>query len=126
VNGCVRVASVDDVAGAVGDLLGAPERLELLASRGIATAAAEGAWEPYVARVDTALDAVKVADVPGHAAHAGLGAALRAETAALEAELAGTRAELERHRRWLEDTNSALSWRLTRPLRSAKRRLRGR
>jgi len=34
--------------------------------------------------------------------------------------------ELDRHRNWLAATNASLSWRLTAPLRAAKRLVRGR
>jgi hypothetical protein len=74
-----------------------------------------------VEAVATALS--KPAASPGRAAWAGLGAALRAdEGTGPEHVLAATREELRRHREWLEATNASLSWRLTAPLRAAKRR----
>jgi len=59
-------------------------------------------------------------------ARAGLGAALRDDhdrAQRLESELAKARADLDRHRGWLATTNGSMSWRMTKPLRSAKRLL---
>jgi hypothetical protein len=126
--GALVVASVDEMAAAVAQLLAAPERLELLSARGIETARAQVAWEPYVERIGRALEQPPVAarngaSPSGRAAWAGLGAALSAAERSRDAELGHVQAELARHRDWLESTNASLSWRLTAPLRRAKRRL---
>jgi hypothetical protein len=107
-----------DPVGDLTELLASPERIESLAARGIEAARLEWAWAPYIERVGQALDRPG-ADGAGRAALAGIGAALRAQNAALEHELA-------QHRAWLEATNGSLSWRLTAPLRAAKRRITGR
>jgi hypothetical protein len=133
-DGVVAVDSEDDLAGVVAGLLA-----ELAEhgggghEPGIESARAEVAWAPYVERVATALDAAPAPD-PGRAARAGLGAALRAEAEAEDeagpgspsagADLAALEADLARHRAWLESMNTSLSWRLTAPLRTAKRRAR--
>jgi hypothetical protein len=120
-HGVALASSVEEMPSVVRALLADPERLALLSSRGIESARAEVAWEPYVEAVATALS--KPAASPGRAAWAGLGAALRAdEGTGPEHVLAATREELRRHREWLEATNASLSWRLTAPLRAAKRR----
>jgi glycosyltransferase involved in cell wall biosynthesis len=121
-HGAVLVPSVGEIPRAVRALLADPVRLERLSARAMQTARAEVAWEPYVERVGELLSREPPPD-PGRAARAGLGAALRADGGpGPEHVLAATRAELARHRAWLEATNSSLSWRLTKPLRSAKRR----
>jgi hypothetical protein len=50
-------------------------------------------------------------------------AGARQRAAAAEEAAAQARAELDLHRAWLASVNGSLSWRLTAPLRSAKRRL---
>jgi hypothetical protein len=124
-SGAVTVASLDAMARGVTDLLAAPERLASLSQKGMDAARRESAWEPYVERVAEALER-PAPNPPGRAARAGMGAALRAESDALVEELAAARSELARHRAWLEATNGSLSWRLTAPLRAAKRRVRER
>src|SRR4051812_13848056 len=114
-SGTVAVASTEDMTGAVATLLADPRRLDGLAAAGRESARAEVEWGPYVERVDAALATPR--DDPGRAARAGIGTALR------EAH-AGMLAGLDRHRAWLESTNASRSWRLTAPLRAAKRRLR--
>jgi hypothetical protein len=123
-HGAVLAAALDEMPAVVGALLEDPERLGALSSRGIRTAREEVRWEPYVERVDELLSQGAPRD-PGRGARAGLGAALRSgEGSGSEEVLAATRAELARHREWLEATNSSLSWRLTRPLRAARQRVR--
>jgi hypothetical protein len=120
-HGAVVAGSVEEMPAVVRGLLADRERLELLSSRGMETARAEVAWGRYVESIDAAL--ARTAPDPGRAARAGMGAALRADAGpGPEQVLAATRAELARHREWLEATNSSLSWRLTAPLRAAKRR----
>ena len=129
-HGALPVDSVDAIPAAVRDLLADPGRLEELSARGMQTARAEVAWKPYVDQVGDVLSRQPPPD-PGRAARAGLGAALRADEGpgpehvldATRAELGASQAELARHRAWLEATNSSLSWRLTAPLRAAKRRI---
>jgi hypothetical protein len=124
-HGVLVVGSVEKIPAAARALLADRGRLEALSERGIRTAREEMEWEPYVERVAEALSRPPPTD-PGHAPRAALGAALRAdEGAGPEHVLAATRAELARHRAWLEATNSSLSWRLTKPLRAAKLRLKG-
>jgi hypothetical protein len=124
-DGVLAVESVEEMPAAVTALVADRDRLELLSQRGIETARAQVAWEPFVERVAAALSNPP-ADA-GRAARAGLGAALAAGGGpGPEHVLAATRAELAQHRGWLEATNSSLSWRLTAPLRAAKRRVRGR
>jgi hypothetical protein len=124
-SGAVAAASLDAMARGVTELLAAPERLDSLSQKGMDAAQRESAWEPYVERVADALDR-PAPNPPGRAARAGMGAALRAESDGLVEELAAARSELARHRTWLEATNGSLSWRLTAPLRAAKRRVRER
>jgi glycosyltransferase involved in cell wall biosynthesis len=120
-HGALPVGSFDELPAAVTQLLADPPRLELLSARGRGTARDELAWEPYVERVDRALSSPAAARDPGRAARAGLGAALSADGLAA----ANAAADLARHREWLDATNASLSWRLTAPLRAAKRRVRG-
>jgi hypothetical protein len=120
-HGALPVASFEELPAAVTQLLADPPRLELLSARGRETARDELAWEPYVERVDRALSSPATARDPGRAARAGLGAALSADGLAA----ANAAADLARHREWLDATNASLSWRLTAPLRAAKRRVRG-
>lgn len=123
-HGAVAVPSVEEIPRAVRDLLADPARLDELCARAMRTARAEVAWKPYVERVDEVLS--QPPPDPGRTARAGLGAALRAdEGPGPEHVLAATRAELARHREWLEAVNGSLSWRLTKPLRAAKRRVGG-
>jgi hypothetical protein len=127
--GAVPVSSVEEMAGTVTGLLADAPRLERLSATGMATARSQIAWEPYVERIDEAL--ATEAEDPGRAARAGLGLALsddirgrerlESDLAAVQADLATVQADLERHRGWLESTNASLSWRMTGPLRSAKR-----
>jgi hypothetical protein len=124
--GAVMAQSVEEIPSAVRDLLADRKRLESLSARGIETGRAEVAWDPYVERIDAALSSTRAAD-RGHGARAGLGAALRADADGFDGTehvLGATRAELAQHREWLAATNASLSWRLTAPLRAAKRRLR--
>jgi hypothetical protein len=123
-HGAVLAGSVEEIPSTVHGLLADRERLELLSSRGIETGRAEVAWDPYVERVDAALSSPGAAG-PGRAARAGLGAALRAGAGpGPEHVLGAARAELAQHREWLAAMNESLSWRVTAPLRAAKRRLR--
>jgi hypothetical protein len=123
-HGAVVAEGVSGMAGAVAGLLADPSRLERLRAAGGQSARGEVAWQPYVERIDAALAATS--PDPGRGARSAMGAALGEIDQARAEQLAETRRELDRHRRWLEVTNSSLSWRLTRPLRSARRRLRGR
>jgi hypothetical protein len=124
-HGALPVPSVAAIPSAVAQLLADPERLGQLSARGVETAREEVAWEPYVERIDRALASPPATD-HGRPARAGLGAALRAEDGAGNAAaLAATEADLAQHREWLEATTGSLSWRLTAPLRAAKRRARG-
>jgi hypothetical protein len=125
--GSVPVDSTSEMAGAVVELLGAPDRFARLSAAGMRSAREQVEWRSFVARVDAAAGAPQAADA-AHAARAAIGEALRERHGArslededLRRELKDARAELERHRRWLESTNSSLSWRATAPLRSAKR-----
>jgi glycosyltransferase involved in cell wall biosynthesis len=122
--GAVVAESLSGMADAVAGLLADPSRLERLSAAGREWARGVVAWAPYVECIDAAL-AAGCPD-PGRGARSAMGAALGAIDGAQAERLAETRRELEQHRRWLEDTNSSLSWRLTEPLRSARRRLRGR
>jgi hypothetical protein len=120
-HGALGVPSVSDIPAAVRGLLADAERLETLSSRAMETAREEVLWAPYVARIGELLS--EPPPDPGRAARAGLGAAMRANgEASIEHALAATRAELARHREWLEAVNGSLSWRLTKPLRAARRR----
>ncbi|HEY0632901.1 MAG TPA: glycosyltransferase [Thermoleophilaceae bacterium] len=117
----VAAPSVEQMAGTVERLLADPARLRELSAEGIAFAREEVAWEPYVERVTRTL-AAGGTDV-ARPARAAMGAALRA---AEQQRLAAVERELDHHRGWLETTNGSLSWRLTAPLRAAKRRVRQR
>jgi hypothetical protein len=130
-NGAVSVGSVSEMAAAVTGLLGDPDRLGRLAAAGMRWARREVAWKPYVERVGAALAAGR--PDAGRDARAVMGAALRAteggnaeRAAQLERALVAAQSDLEQHRRWLESTNASISWRVTRPLRAAKRALRRR
>jgi glycosyltransferase involved in cell wall biosynthesis len=120
-NGVLTVDSVDQMAGAIDRLLSDPARWRELSAGGIESAREEVAWEPYVERVTRALS--DGAPDVARAARAEMGAALRA---AEREQLAAKEHELDRHRNWLAATNASLSWRLTAPLRAAKRLVRGR
>jgi hypothetical protein len=112
----VAVESVEEMAGAIEALLADPARLRELSAQGVESAREEVAWQPYVERVSAAL-AEPAPDV-ARPARAEIGAALREA----EAErVARVEHELERHRSWLRSVNDSLSWRLTAPLRRAKR-----
>jgi hypothetical protein len=120
-HGAVAVPSPEEMAGATCGLLADEARLERLAATGMEWARAEFAWEPYVERVADGL--ASPAEDFGRPARAAMGAALRDSEPPDSADI---RAELDRHRRWLADTNSSVSWRVTSPLRSAKRLVRRR
>ena len=120
-HGVLAVTSAGEIPDAVRELLADPERLRLLAARGMETAREEVAGGPYVERVGEALSRRPPHD-PGRLARAGLGAALRAdEGPGSDHVLAAAREELARHREWLEAVNGSLSWRLTAPLRAINR-----
>jgi hypothetical protein len=114
--GAVAVPTVAEIAPAALDLIADGERLERLSRAGVASARRQLDWQTYLRRVDTALSQPPPAD-PGREARAEFGAGL----AARERDAAGV---LARHRGWLEDVNRSASWRITGPLRAAKRRLR--
>lgn len=122
--GALAVGSVEEMPEAVAALLADAGRLGPLSAAGMASAADQIAWPRYLERIEEAL-AAEIGD-PGRPARAGLGSALRDDlrtTHQLEAELAAAQLDLDRHRGWLEATNASLSWRMTAPLRSAKRLL---
>jgi hypothetical protein len=126
--GALAVGTVDELPQAIADLLASPQRLEQLSAAGMRTAREQVDWDAFVERVDAAYGSR--AEHPGRAAHAEIGAALRARHDLMERELAArvaerdeAREDLERHRRWLDRTNESLSWRMTAPLRATKRRL---
>jgi hypothetical protein len=85
--GAVEVCTLDDMPGAVMELLNDPDRLADLRGRGMRTARAHLDWEAFVGRVDAALSR-SVPEHPGLRAHAAIGAQLRAaeQRVALEAE----------------------------------------
>jgi hypothetical protein len=114
-SGGVAVGSLGEMADAVAQLVADPARLRRLSSAGIAAGRRQVRWQPYVERVDAALQDAPQKD-EGRDARAEIGRALREREEALESEL-------KRHRQWLEAVNGSASWRLSAPLRSAKRRL---
>jgi glycosyltransferase involved in cell wall biosynthesis len=124
--GAVSVASVSQMADAVLELLAEPERLARLSANGRRSARRQVEWGPFVERVAAAL--AEPGDDPARDARATVGGALlrREDEAArrLErqaGELDHVNAGLERHKDWLDSINASLSWRLTAPLRAAKR-----
>jgi hypothetical protein len=116
-DGSVAVDSVEEIPRVVANLLA--DR-ETGTGRAVESARAEVAWEPYVERVAAALDSRPPPD-PGRAARAGLGAALRGDP---DAAVTALETDLARHRAWLESVQGSLSWRLTAPLRRARRAVR--
>jgi glycosyltransferase involved in cell wall biosynthesis len=114
-SGGVAVGSVAEMAEAAGELLAEPARLERLSAAGIEAGRGQVRWGPYLERIGAALDEAPERD-PGRDARAEIGRALREREDAADAELA-------LHKQWLEEVNGSASWRLTGPLRSAKRRL---
>jgi hypothetical protein len=127
--GALTVDAVDEMPGAVADLLGAPDRLGQLSAAGMRSARDEVGWSAFVERVDAALGE-PAGDAVARSAPAGVGDALRERDCAhgreldrVVAERDAALGELERHRRWLASTTASFSWRATAPLRAAKRSL---
>jgi hypothetical protein len=127
--GTVVVEAVSEMADAVIDLLGAPERVKRLSAAGMRSARDQVDWHSFVERVDAAL--ATDPDQRGSGARAGLGTAMqqldrdnRTELKSLQAELDSARAEAERHGSWLRSTQASTSWRATAPFRAARRAVR--
>jgi glycosyltransferase involved in cell wall biosynthesis len=114
VHGSVAVESTAELAPAVRELLSDDERRERLAADGMASAREEVRWDPYLEQVSAALD--RPAPDPGREARAEIARVFNGRLAAAEADR-------DRHKAWLDAVNASASWRLTRPLRWAKRRL---
>jgi hypothetical protein len=115
--GAVAVDDPAELAGAVTAVLADPDRLARLSAAGMRSAREQVDWDSFVRRAGAACAGGAGAD-PARSARAAIGARLRDRQAGLELEL-------ERHARWLESTNSSLSWRATAPLRRAAAAVRG-
>lgn len=149
--GVVLVDDLDSLTREARTLLADRERLERLAGQAVQSAARQTDWNAFVGRVQTAIHKVvsgppagsDVMDALGQ--HSWKGARRRAEESAAlidemrarltqrEHELASLQdrceslsRDLERHRAWLDGILSSWSWRLTAPLRKAKRPLKAR
>lgn len=92
-HGAVLVHAVDEIAPAVIELLGEPERWESASELGRRTAPAEVDWDPYVRRVAGFLSTGWDAD-PAAMARAGMGRALQGWVDALAEEAQSARFEL--------------------------------
>jgi hypothetical protein len=103
-DGVVAVEHLETIPATVSALLADPDRLSSLAARAMATARSEVAWDPYVARVNAAIDAVPEPDA-ATGARATIGARFRGNAAELIAAVDKARARVaeldaELHRRW--------------------------
>jgi hypothetical protein len=105
-DGVLAVDELASIPAAISALLADPERLTKLSERASATARADAAWEPYVARVKEAVESLPGPD-PFLGARAAMGAAVRERVERLTAD-AERVAELEAELVRVNDRNVEL------------------